>query len=149
MKNTKKPTTWQEVREAERQLDEEYMRRREELRDIEDEIRGVAQQKRVAEFKARAAPITHAWRLRLKNYKSWEGSSRYIVTLKFADGTGNSYHYVDEDEETGEPADLLKSPMKPFFVEGLPFEHEPSNWLNDDHLYDIVPIDPADVPPIV
>ena len=39
-------------------------------------------------------------------------------------------------------------PMQPFFHEGIPFDREPSNWLGDDHLYDIVRIKPKGMPPI-
>lgn len=146
---THKFTTWQEIRAAERLLDEQYHRCRDWLREEEERISKEEQEKRITAAKISNAPIVEAWKLRLKDHR-YDPSvgGRYIFTVKFADGTGNSYHYLRGTTHpiTGEPYDPMGK-IEAFFVEGLPFEHEPSNWLNDDHLYDIVKIDPKDVPP--
>ncbi len=149
--STKKFTTWQEIRAEEKRLSEEYSARREELSKLEEQLNAEARDKRTAKAKDTAAPPVQAWKLTTKNWRGGDPGNPWIFTVRYADGTGNSYYSPrgTYDDVTGAPLKgWEKVQLEAFFVEGLPFEHEPSGWLKDDDLYDIVEIDVADLPPI-
>lgn len=142
-------TTWQEVRAEEKRLAEEYSARREELAKLEQRLRYAAVDKRAAAAKKRAAKPVEAWKLTQKRWQPGEGVP-WMYTVRYADGTGNTYYPPSAayDDVTGKPV-LSPLPLHgAFFVEGLPFEEEPSGWLHDHHLYEIEKIDVADLPPI-
>jgi hypothetical protein len=151
MTNTKQFTTWQEIRAEEKRLSEEYSARREELSRLEAQIREDAREKRIEKAKAAGAPPVQAWKLTAKNWSGCEEGSPWIFTVRYADGTGNSYSSPrgTYDDVTGAPLPGWdKVELYAYFTEGLPFEEEPSCWLNEHRFYDIVEIDVADLPPI-
>jgi len=145
-------TTWQEVRAEEKRLAEEYSARREELAKLEQRLRYEAVDKRSAAAKKRAAKPVEAWKLTQKGWKDTHDGVPWMYTVRYADGTGNTYYPPDEayDDVTGKPVKSRKKlpPYEGYFVEGLPFEEEPSMWLDEHRLYDIVKIDVTDLPPI-
>lgn len=150
--NTPKFTTWQEIRAEEKRLSEEYSARREELSRLEMKLSDDKIKKNRLAAKRRNAVPVEAWKLTQKGWQDIHDGVPWMYTVRYADGTGNTYYPPDEayDDVTGKPVKSRKKlpPYEGYFVEGLPFEEEPSMWLDEHRFYDIVKIDVADLPPI-
>lgn len=151
MKKSKQHRPVDEIRKERETLDKLYNEASKRLSEEEAAARSAASADRSRKWKEAAPPVVAAWRLKMKKhvFEREGGGCRVMYTVKYADGTGNTFHPVRGayDEVTGRITDR-SVPMEPFFVHGLPFEHEPSGWLSDDHLYDIVRINPSKMPPI-
>ncbi|NBT35833.1 MAG: hypothetical protein EBT03_09925 [Betaproteobacteria bacterium] len=154
MAKTKTPkfTTWQEIRAEEKRLTEEYSARREELARLEMKLSDDKIKKNRLAAKRRNAVPAEAWKLTQKGWKDIHDGVPWMYTVRYADGTGNTYYPPDEayDAVTGKPVKSRKKlpPYEGYFVEGCLFEEEPSMWLHEHRFYDIVKIDVADLPPI-
>ena len=143
MKNTKTHRDLAVIKAEQKMLDKIYNDARERLLHEESQAMNA--------YKKTPSPVVEAWRLVLKQHvfdRKHDGF-RTMYTVKYADGSGNTFHPVEGayDAVTGLITDR-SIPMQPFFHEGIPFDREPSNWLGDDHLYDIVRIKPKGMPPI-
>ena len=145
MDDTKKHRTLEEIRAEREALDKLYREAQARLSDEESAARSAVPP-------SEPSPVVAVWRLKMKQHVfEREGGDgfRTMYTVRYADGTGNTFHPAEGayDPVTGLTTDRTV-PMEPFFHEGIPFDREPSNWLGDDHLYDIVRIKPEGMPPI-
>lgn len=142
-----------DVIRAEREaLDRSYAEARERLSEEENEARCRLATERSAGWKAQPSPIVDAWKLTRKRFEGWEGGTPWLYTVRYADGTGNTFRPQRGawDEETGAPRPVKgrKAVHEAYFDSGLDFEEEPSAWLRERRLWNIVRIDPADLPPL-
>ena len=79
--------------------------------------------------------IVQAWLLVNKSKEDPDAANE-MYTVRFSDGTGNAFPVPNPGDVNGWQR-LTNGAFKPFSVSGLPFENEPSLWLNDHDYFNI------------